>query len=269
MAKIKAVEDFRCEGSNQWDTAQGYGDTEDDALREVRYSENQACLAVGAAVAETRNLNYENPPVLKPPPPRWGLWAAFPKLWSSTGVATSAWGPNRLDVFAIRADNHLMHMSYDGDNGWSKNPPWDDLGAAGVGTPAAASWGDHHISAFMVGTDGQIYHKPYNWYKANDWADNFKVEVPSAWTATGVAASAWGPNRLDVFAIRADNQHLMHTWYDGGNGWSNGWEDRSQQCVPSPAAASWSVNHISLFVEGTDGQIWSQWFWNFPTKENR
>lgn len=81
----------------------------------------------------------------------------------------------------------------------------------------------------------------------------------------GIAATSWGPNRLDLFYVAPDHS-LGHRYSnDGGTSWSSheswgGW-------VSWPSAVSWGVNRIDIVAIGGDSQLYHQWYtpWHAPT----
>jgi hypothetical protein len=80
----------------------------------------------------------------------------------------------------------------------------------------------------------------------------------------GIAATSWGPNRLDLFYVAPDRS-LGHRYSnDGGTTWSSheswgGW-------ISSPSAVSWGVNRIDIVAIGGDQQLYHQWYtpWHAP-----
>jgi len=94
-------------------------------------------------------------------------------------------------------------------------------------------------------------------------SDNpFPLLDPAAWGAWeslgGVLESppkvvAWGPNRLDIFAMGTDSA-LYHRWWDGAN-WG-GWESLGGTLESPPKAVAWSANRLDVFAVGTDSALW-------------
>jgi len=75
---------------------------------------------------------------------------------------------------------------------------------------------------------------------------------------SGVDASSWGPNRLDVF-VRGTDSAIYHRW-SNGNGWS-AWESLGGVATSDPAAVAWGDNRIDVFVRGTDYALYHK-VWN-------
>ena len=117
--------------------------------------------------------------------------------WNSLGgVVTSpphavAWGPNRLDIFAVGQDHAVWHEWWDGAN-WGG---WESLGGVVTSPPHTVAWGLNRLDIFAVGQDHAVWHK---WWDGANWG---------GWESLGGVvtspphAVAWGPNRLDTFAV--------------------------------------------------------------------
>ncbi|RSO47590.1 hypothetical protein DMH15_06150 [Streptomyces sp. WAC 06725] len=87
----------------------------------------------------------------------WGGWRNRGGLLAS-GPAAASWGVERLDVFAKDRNNHVIHLTYDG-NGWQ---PWKDLGLIqSVGSLAAVSHKKGVIDLFARGADNSLWHRTY------------------------------------------------------------------------------------------------------------
>jgi hypothetical protein len=93
-----------------------------------------------------------------------------------------------------------------------------------TGPPAVCSWGPARMDVFIRGSAGEMLHKYWN---GRDWSGYESLGMPQRQGIpaegipfTGaVAASAGGPNRLDVFA-RALDGALYHARWDGT--WDHG-----------------------------------------------
>jgi len=154
-----------------------------------------------------------------------------------------AWSANRLDDFVVTYSptgliapdgGRAYHLAW---NGSSWESAWDDRGIAPSGPlydVAAATWSANRLDVFSLGmNDGHVWHNSWNgsnWESA--WDD--RGEAPSgrlgpmpgstSGRLTSLAAVAWGPNRLDVFALGND-QHLWHDAWTG-TAWQGSWDDR-------------------------------------------
>ncbi|MEO6797998.1 MAG: choice-of-anchor D domain-containing protein [Candidatus Dormibacter sp.] len=78
----------------------------------------------------------------------------------------------------------------------------------------------------------------------------------STTVSAGIAATSWGPGRLDVFS-RDANGALIHNWWDGS--W-HGWSSLGGYIKGDPGAVSWGFNRIDVFVRGGDDQLWHKWW---------
>jgi HEAT repeat protein len=213
---------------------------------------------------------------------------ALSGITALTGV--TAWGPNRVDTFAIGADKTLYWRFWNGSN-WGSYSSLSTNVSAGVG---ATNWGENRLDAFYTGSNGSMRHKWYtgNWSVEEDlggilvgapaatsWATN-RIDVFcrgtdnrlywnyyngswSTWMAPGTGADVysspavtnWGPNRLDVF-YAGINGSLRHKWYTGS--WSQE-EDLGGVILGGPSAVAWNNSRIDVIVRGTDNQL----YWNF------
>ena len=166
----------------------------------------------------------------------------------TSSPAVSSWSSGRLDVFVKGTDNAIWHKWWDGQH-WGG---WESLGGIGRFSPAAVSWGPGRIDLFTVGTDGGMYHQIY----ANGWSGWFKDLGLTFSSGPGV--SSWGPGRLDLFAASsAAGNPMTHMWY-GGSSWNS--ESLGGQLTSAPAVVSWGFQRIDTFVQGTDHNLWHQWF---------
>ncbi len=190
------------------------------------------------------------------PPSVWWPWFRVGGALTS-GPATAAWAPNRLDVFASDSGGSLVHKWWDG-RAWSSG--FENLGRPSSrslsGAPAAASWGPNRIDVFAKDSGGSLVHKWWDGFRWSQW-ENLGGQLASA-----PAVASWGGNRLDVFA-RASGGALQHKWWDGFR-WSH-WENLGGGVVGDPAAVAWAPNRIDVFVRGNDNRLHHQFFsgrWN-------
>jgi hypothetical protein len=73
-----------------------------------------------------------------------------------------------------------------------------------------------------------------------------------------LAATSWGANRLDIFALGSDNS-MYHKYWDGG-AWGpsqTGWDALGGVFNSPPAAVSWGANRFDIFALGTDNSMLS------------
>ena len=180
-------------------------------------------------------------------PYAWSGWESLGGIVSSPPMSV-AWGPNRLDSFALGQDHALWHRWWDGTN-WGG---WESLGGILTSPPTAVAWGPNRLDVFAIGTDNAVWHR---WWDGAHWG---------GWESLGgslmspVSAVSWGPNRLDLFAIGTDHG-LWHRWWDGAH-WG-GWESLGGTLTSSPQAVSWGPNRLDIFGIGLDTALWHRW-WN-------
>jgi hypothetical protein len=152
-----------------------------------------------------------------------GSWHGPARVAATPGGAfipsVAAWGPNRLDVFAITGQGRLAHAYYDGS--WHA---WESLGAGPGGVayqaPAAvASWGYRRLDVFAATSGGgTLAHRWFDGVGASAWRGPETLTAgtgPDQLPLSGMAAASWAQRRLDVFSTDARTHGLLHTWYSG------------------------------------------------------
>src|SRR5262249_51703383 len=78
----------------------------------------------------------------------------FLGLWGISRLSVSAWGPNRLDVFALGLDGAVYHKAWNGSV-WQPSPSgWESLGGGFISPPRVVSWGANRLDVFGIGLDG-------------------------------------------------------------------------------------------------------------------
>jgi hypothetical protein len=83
------------------------------------------------------------------------------------------------------------------------------LGGEPAQTPAVVSWAANELQLFVVARDGQLWNIYWDGKAWHHW-----VEMGGEFSAeANVAASTWGPDRIDVFVN--DHGRLWHRWWDG------------------------------------------------------
>jgi hypothetical protein len=172
----------------------------------------------------------------------------LPAPHGSTSGPVVAWGPNRLDAFAVGTDHAMYHRWWNGSS-WGG---WEPLGGILTSLPTAVAWGPNRLDIFALGTDHAMYHR---WWNGSSWGG----WEPLGGTLTSPpTAVAWGPNRLDIFALGTDHA-LWHRWWNGSS-WG-GWESLDGTLTSPPTAVAWGPNRLDIFAIGTDNAVWHRW-WN-------
>jgi hypothetical protein len=184
-------------------------------------------------------------------------------------IAVASWGANRLDLVVHAQDGHTRHKAWDGSYWQPSVTGWDDLGA-GFGYPAVVSWGPNRLDVFAVGKqDGQMYHKAWTgsqWYPSQTgWQALGGVFTPVGDPIPSPAVASWGPDRLDVFAVGAQDGQMYHKawtgsqWYPSKTGWQPLGGDFKYvfDMVSWPTVTSWGPDRLDIFVHSmADGQIY-------------
>ncbi len=198
---------------------------------------------------------------------RQGAWSGptpLPLLPGNQGihpvrVAAVSPRPERLDVFAASAENHLLHWWV--ENSEAPAPIWhvEDCGgnlpAEGV---SAVSWGPNRIDVFAAskgsgqGPDGNPLQ---HW----SWDGNQRggpETLGGNLVAGTVSAVSPGPNRLDVFGISGDGRLARWRW--DGSHWSG--PNYLGDNVPAGdvSAVVRASNRIDVFVGGPGNSL-LQW----------
>ncbi|KAL8972084.1 MAG: hypothetical protein Q9197_002944 [Variospora fuerteventurae] len=154
-----------------------------------------------------------------------GDWVTFPnpKDYYFDTLTVSSWGVNRLDVFAAERESGLWHLYWDGSQ-WAE---WECLSGSEdepVDHVGVASWSANHFDLVTLGRDDRQYrYKHYDGYSwqpsVSGWYDRPGVRFESI-----PSVISWGPNRLDISGMTADDE-LLHQawtgydWYPGAENW--------------------------------------------------
>ena len=153
--------------------------------------------------------------------------------------------------------------------------------------PAVLSRDSEHVDVFVIGADGRVW---TNWWALgqndNRWAGWFPItDKPDDPTAasfskqTPPAVLSRDSEHLDLFVIGTDGRVWTNWWALGQNDnrWA-GWFPITDK-PDDPTAASFSKQtppavlsrdseHLDLFVIGTDGRVWTNW-WALGQNDNR
>ena len=164
---------------------------------------------------------------------------------------------NNIDVFVRGNDNNLYHI-YWGGTGWYG---WENHGGGLQSSPTVCSWSQARLDIFARGGNNNLIHC---WWDANggwsQWEDMTNT-FPGGFQPINFnpAAVSWGPNRIDIFATRMGDGHLIHSWWDGTR-W-NGWEDLGGLITEAPSVVSRGNGLLDVFGRGSDGAVY-QIYWD-------
>ncbi|MEV0245593.1 hypothetical protein AB0H76_03270 [Nocardia sp. NPDC050712] len=187
-----------------------------------------------------------------------------------SGAPALACVTDRSDLF-VTAGYSLRHRSKTRPHGWTG---WEDLGPvfplpAGIAAGPAVCRSRWRMDIFALSGTGPPFEMLHMYYDDNhgfmgweslggEWYD-----APYGGFRTP-AATTWGPDRLDVFAVGRDGG-IHHQWTEnGGLNWS-GWHALGGATDHGLAACSWGAGRIDLFHRGMDASIYHAWFdggWN-------
>jgi hypothetical protein len=185
----------------------------------------------------------------------WGGWESLGGFCTSAPAAVSVNGMDP-DVFVRDENSEIRHLDPFGS--------WAGGAAEADDVPAVVSWGGQRLDSFgFVKPDSNqlgpgLYH---SWSDGNHGGSGNLVQS-AGWLIATPAASSWGPNRLDVFAIW--NRSMEHMWWDGSSFRSG--DSLGGSCIRGAAAVSPAVNLIHCFTIGSDSFLYENiWFnrrWN-------
>jgi hypothetical protein len=132
-----------------------------------------------------------------------------------------------------------------------------------IGAPTVVSWGDDRWDMFAVGRDKAVWHKAWS----NMTGLQAYQPLGGIVTAKPAAVAAFGPGRLDVFAVGATN-HLHQAFCSGpscdGGGGFFGWFDLGTTpngITGNPVVVSPSNNKIDIVVQDAGGKLYHK-SWN-------
>lgn len=186
-------------------------------------------------------------------------WEGLGGIFISPPAVVSS-DPNRLDVFGLGTDRQMYWKRWDG--AWSTD--WWSLGGTFRSMPGVVSWGPGRVDVFGVGVDGQMLHKaieaPRSSVSTDRWPPaGYWEELGGSFTSRP-SVVAWGPNRLDVFAV-GDDAQMWHKAWDGD--WrpsAKAWEPLGGVFTSAPDAVAWGPGRLDVFALGLDAQMYHQWW---------
>lgn len=177
---------------------------------------------------------------------------------TSYSFAATTWAPNRFDIFAIgpneHGENELLHKYWDGSSWRPEGKALEPLGHKPSSGVAAVSWGKNRNDIVVLGQRGDLLH---TYWDGSNWAawENFGGNWAGIPTIT-----TWGENRLDIYAIGAENSKLFHKYWDGTK-WSD-WEDFGGAFIGAVAATSWGPDRIDIVAWGRDDHQYYYKYWD-------
>ncbi|KAL8648286.1 MAG: hypothetical protein Q9210_005074 [Variospora velana] len=181
-------------------------------------------------------------------------------------VSSVSWAKTHLDIFG-RVGNNLTHKFWDGHQ-WNPadSETAETLGQGLATPPVAVTWGVGYLAVFGLDGDNMIKHQYWDGTTWKPSSSEFETLGGQCNPEYNIAASTWGPGRLDVFCRRFDGR-LLHQYYDGSQ-WSHV-EDFGGYLTTGPQVVSWGKKRIDVFFLdhsyqlyhfGWDGSQWSdQW----------
>ena len=73
----------------------------------------------------------------------------------------------------------------------------------------------------------------------------------------GIAATSWGPGRLDLFWVEEDRGLWHRAWVAGA--WQPS-ESLGGSLASSPAVTTWAEGQMEVFAVMDDGQLWDRYW---------
>lgn len=158
-----------------------------------------------------------------------------------------SWSANRLDIFAIDANNSMMFRAWEGDH-WS--PEWLSLGNYFVSSPSLVSWGSGRLDVFALDKWHQMRHRASD-DKWKGWQHDFSIIGTKKFRETPLAVSC-GQGKVDVFAVeQGDGMVWPSSWNSSagsesadGTEWGD-WESIGRLSIRAASSQAISSNRGS------------------------
>jgi len=189
----------------------------------------------------------------------WGDWNNDGGGFLLSAPAIASQGDSQFDVFVIGTDNQVHRRHWDGlswssmwtqageSDDWTSLAPWFGP-TPELPAPAAVARGTR-IDLFRLGPDNTL-----RWHNGTGW------QSLGGMLASGPAVVSLNENHMRVLARGVDEAlwHLTYTSASWGP-WSRhelyGVDD--SVTIASPPTAVVSGSTIDVFVQGSDGQLWT------------
>jgi hypothetical protein len=174
-------------------------------------------------------------------------------------VAAVSQSADRLDLFVIGDDGHVVTTAWTQDNGWTggwSQPLGKEVFDAADQQVTVVPRASGLLDLFVIGDDGRV------WTTFGSTADWFPLPGPAEFDVTQqrVAVVAGAAGRLDLFAVSTDGRVWSTSW-DAQTGWNETWEPLPGFGVfdghQHVAAVSAGPDRLDLFAIGSDQQVWS------------
>ena len=168
----------------------------------------------------------------------WGPWVRLGGQFKSNPAAY-AHGTNRIDLLGVGLDGELWQNTWTSGSGWSG---WRDTGGGQIQwTPAVTSRVDGTLDVFAVNTDEVVVHRYFNGTTWGAWTSL------NATATASPAATALGPDRINVLIRDADGTLATRMWTRANNGWYQ-WVDRGKKIYGTPGVSHRTDTLMDVFV---------------------
>ncbi len=204
-------------------------------------------------------------------------WSGLYDDWRSLGgifpagapVTAVSRAPGNLDLFIVGNDGRVYTSWWSAGADWSGiNDDWRPIGGffrPGSRITAVARTGNN-LDLFITGYDGRVYS---SWWSAGvDWSginDNWRSLGGFFPPGAPVAAAARTGNNLDLFITGYDGRVYSSWWYAGvdWSGINDNWRSLGGifPAGAPVAAVARTGNNLDLFITGTDGVVYSSWWY--------
>ena len=195
----------------------------------------------------------------------WGHWLELNPVAVKSRPAVGRNSDGRLEVFAVGANDTLVHTWQSSAGTWGPNT-WSPLGTMEIqGNPVVSSNADGRLEVFAVSTDSTLWHIAQK--QGGGWSEwmPFKVIVNG-----DVAVGRNADGRMEVFA-RSGNNQLWHAWQLSPNsGWSTGGAFPDTHVFSNPDVGANADGRLQVFYLCDRSVLWSLWEtpsrgWSTPT----
>lgn len=197
----------------------------------------------------------------------WNAWTPLLGYATKSGTPVSALArdANKLDVFAADASGRVYTAAWDKNVSYAHWRGWwpvQNFKTAPGGHISSVARSSTRLDIFAVGTDGGIYTAAWDANVQNgQWRGYWRIgNLTVNATTPSITAVARDPNKLDVFAIGADNSIFTAAW-DAAvqNGeWRGWWSIQNGKALSKGiAAVARDANKLDVCVVGLDQHIWT------------
>ena len=241
-----------------WQDA-GEGFFHQETIRDVPGAGRPTAVSWGAPrwdvflIADDQNLHHFAFPIDGPIGPRidYEIWG---RQWDvAVGVAAVAMYAGRIDVFVAGLFGDLYQCRM----GWQQfDPARVDHGGHRPRFMDAVSYAPGRLDLFTTSNDSGIVWLDHYWQNPGFQFGREEVKTFHG-SDLPVAATTWGPPRLDAFVVDADeHRDARHYWQENSPFQQESLENDWRRNL---AAVSWGPRRLDLFTIGMNKQLFHYW----------